>query len=85
MTEKHCIMSDLLPLAVSGGESKNIWGRESMVNDYPGTRWVRAIQFMWRACTRVHPERATELARRVNEEPSPGQSDAPTGAERHPG
>jgi len=26
-------MSDLLPLAVSGGESKNIWGRESMVND----------------------------------------------------
>ena len=33
MTEKHCIMSDLLPLAVSGGESKNIWGRGSMVND----------------------------------------------------
>ena len=32
-----------------------------------------------RACTRVRPERATELARRVNEEPSPGQSDAPPG------
>ena len=31
--EKHCIISDLLPLAVSGGESKNIWGRGSMVND----------------------------------------------------
>ena len=37
------------------------------------------------ACIRPRPERATELARRVNEEPSPGQSDAPTGAERHPG
>ena len=29
--------------------------------------------------TRVRPERATELARRVNEEPSPGQSDAHRG------
>ena len=44
-----------------------------MINDYPGG-----------GAYPVRPERATEWARRVNEEPSPGQSDAHR-AERHPG